>query len=321
MTGNLIDNPEPQRVRIVFPCALSNDIFGSDLDDHIQKETLPVEAPFFVGREAFPWCQSYSIFRVVDASTLYQNKIEADKPKQSQEEVLAARLRGCQLNAPTTDSRVQQAREEQLKKALEDQDSQRRIEHQHLENVKKRLEIERRNVSEAERRHHDEQVAAEHSRQERDALAQQLEEANRLAQRREARLRQLELKMIGTVTAVHSPQAVPQRKNGPLLVHQFLGISEDDADDQFLDSQQQTESEEEEDDNVSANAPAARARAQAILYKTNLKEASRSAETHRTVARQSRRSDLHLSPEDLKVDYLRKDQNSPKRAATVIMEE
>jgi hypothetical protein len=163
-------------------------------------------------------------------------------------------------------------------------------------------------------------VAAEHSRQERDALAQQLEEANRLAQRREARLRQLELQMIGTATAVHSPQAVPQRKNGPLLVHQFLGISEDDEDDQFLDSQQ-AESEEEEDDNVSANAPAARARARAILYKTNLKEASRSAETHRTVARKSRRSDLHLSPEDLKVDYLRKDQNSPKRAATVIMEE
>jgi hypothetical protein len=118
---------------------------------------------------AFPWCQSYSIFRVVDASTLYQNKIEADKPKQPQEEVLTALLRGCQLNAPPTDSRVQQAREEQLKKALEDQDYQRRIEHQHLENVKKRLEIERRNVSEAERRH-DEQVAAEHSRQERDAL-------------------------------------------------------------------------------------------------------------------------------------------------------
>jgi hypothetical protein len=137
---------------------------------------------------------------------------------------------------------------------------------------------------------------------------------------REARLRQLELQMIGTATAVHSPQAVPQRKNGHLLVHQFLGISEDDADDQFLDSQQ-AESEEEEDDNVSANAPAARARARAILYKTNLKEASHSAETHRTVARKSRRSDLHLSPEDLKVDYFRKDQNSPKRAATVIMED
>jgi hypothetical protein len=95
---------------------LSNDIFGSDLDDHIHKETLPVDAPFSVGREAFPWCQSYSIFRVVDASTLYQNKIEADKPKQPQEEVLAALLRGCQLNAPTTDSRVQQALKSSLRR-------------------------------------------------------------------------------------------------------------------------------------------------------------------------------------------------------------
>lgn len=102
-----------------------------------------------------------------------------------------------------------------------------------------------------------------------------------------------------------------------------LSPSDDSA--SFLDSQSHGDEDDDEDDDeedsVTSSGAMARAEGQRLLDLAFLADASRTAEKYRTKYRKSDRLAVHLSPEDCKLAYVRKDQDSPKRKATLVMED
>lgn len=310
----------------------------------------------------FEWYSSLSCWRVVDESTMFANKIEADKPKPSAEKDMADKLRALQRNqqnhAAAAARRIQQEGADKLAQLANEMQAKLQIEQ---ENSTKQVRDERRKAKEAQRLLLVEQVSAERSRLERVSQIEQLEEANRRrqeeadrariqnesliqqveefrrqAERRDAELRQMELQVRiadarFATTSVHlqapevaaavhlQPPEVVQRKRAPQDdVARYL--NQDSDEDQFVDSQ--SHEEDEDDDSASVEiAEAARAHGQRALDKASLQEASRFAETERTVVRKHSRSKSHVSAENRKVAYISKSPDSPTKRAFAVVED
>jgi hypothetical protein len=93
------------RVLIRLPGPVDNGVFGNPRDLNLPKTKVIITAPFTMPGDGtvFGWVSAKAIFAVVDADTMYDNRIEEHKPAVSQDADIAALLKDMKMMSTNMD--------------------------------------------------------------------------------------------------------------------------------------------------------------------------------------------------------------------------
>ena len=103
--ASFLVRPEMHRVMIQLPGPVDNGVFGNPRDLNLPKTKVIITAPFTMPGDGtvFGWVSAKAIFAVVDADTMYDNRIEEHKPSVSQDADIAALLKDMNMMSTNMD--------------------------------------------------------------------------------------------------------------------------------------------------------------------------------------------------------------------------